>query len=104
MKEKNEIKNVFSKLAKESLEHEVMMADRKELDYEICDDLLEFVSEVSILPMCVSESETEPATEVIVCSAISGGNDYVNDMPRELTITRKFLNGEEYKARYVLSK
>ena len=91
------------KFAEEILKQAIREVDEEdELDFEIIDELLEFGNEASVLPMYVSKSEFEPASEVIVCSSISGGSDYVDDMPRELTIIRKLLNGREYKARYIL--
>ena len=67
----------------------------------IQDELLEFAGEASVLPMYMSESETDPTTEVIVCTEISGGANFVDGMPKELTLVRKVLNGKEHKARYV---
>ena len=75
------------------------MREKEEIDVE--DKLLEFEGNASILPMYISPNELEPATEVIVCSAISGGADYENEMPRELTIIRKLLDGREYTAAYI---
>lgn len=66
------------------------------------DELLEFEGKTSVLPMYASKSELEPATEVIVCSAVSGRAHYVNNMPKSLTLTRRLLSGEEYNARYVM--
>lgn len=73
---------------------------------EVKDKLLEFAEEASVLPMYIAEGDpdTTISVEVIVCSEISGGADYVKEMPRELTLVRKFLNGEEYKARYVIKE
>jgi len=47
-------------------------------------------ADTGLLPMIVSEtgSDDEPETERIICSAISGGADYVNGMPRELSLER----------------
>ena len=47
-------------------------------------------ADTGLLPMIVSEtgSDDEPETERIICSAISGGADYVNGMPRELFLER----------------
>jgi hypothetical protein len=47
-------------------------------------------ADTGLLPMIVSEtgSDDEPEIERIICSAISGGADYVNGMPRELSLER----------------
>ena len=42
--------------------------------------------------------------EVIVRSFVSGEVDYVDGMPRELTLVRKLLNGKEYTARYEIKR
>ena len=103
IKMEKEINKEILKFAKDILKEAVREVDEEdELDFEIVDELLEFGNEASVLPMYVSKSEFEPATEVIVCSSISGGSNDANKMPRELTITRKLLNGREYKARYML--
>lgn len=70
----------------------------------IQDELLEFAEDASVLPMYMSESDTDPTTEVIVCTEISGGANFVDGMPKELTLVRKVLNGEEHKAGYVIKK
>lgn len=56
----------------------------------------------SMLPCVVSEfgRVDEPILEVTVCSSISGGKGYKNDMPEELTLIRKLADGTEYTARY----
>jgi hypothetical protein len=47
-------------------------------------------ADTGILPMIISEtgSDDEPETERIICSSISGGADYVNGMPRGLSLER----------------
>ena len=59
-------------------------------------------ADTGLLPMIVSEtgSDDEPETERIICSAISGGADYVNGMPRELSLER-IRDGDSISARYV---
>jgi hypothetical protein len=59
-------------------------------------------ADTGLLPMIVSEtgSDDEPEIERIICSAISGGADYVNDMPRELSLER-IRDGDSICARYV---
>lgn len=102
MRDKDIIRRELLKLAKETLEHELMMADREELNFGIHDELLEFESRTSILPIYISESPTKVATEIILCSSVNGMDEGINGMPREITITRKILNGKEYKAKYVM--
>jgi len=48
------------------------------------------VLDAGLLPMIVSETGAagEPEQERIICSAISGGADYANNMPRELFLER----------------
>ena len=38
--------------------------------------------------------------EVIYAASISGGADYLNEMPRRLTLVRKFADGREIRAEY----
>lgn len=49
-----------------------------------------------VLPMVVSRTGApdEPVTEYIECSSISGGEDYVDGMPRCLTLHRVMEEGE----------
>ncbi len=56
----------------------------------------------SVLPMQISEtgSDGEPLLEVIVCSSISGGARYKNNMPEELTLIRRLSDGTEYQMKY----
>jgi hypothetical protein len=63
-------------------------------------------SDTGLLPMIVSEtgSDDEPEIERIICSAISGGADYVNGMPRELSLERiqyDLHGSQRISARYV---
>lgn len=81
-----------------------MKDGKKKKKINVEDKLLEFEGEVPVLPMYISKDELKPATEVIVCSAISGGADYVDGMPKELTLVRKFLNGRQYTAQYEIRK
>jgi hypothetical protein len=59
-------------------------------------------ADTGLLPMIVSEtgSDDEPEIERIICSAISGGADYVNGMPRELSLQR-IKGGKSVFARYI---
>jgi hypothetical protein len=68
------------------------------------DKLIEFEEKTSVLPMLVSETgdPDKPLSEIIVCSGISGGADYIYEMPRTLTLKRKLANGKEYKADYII--
>jgi hypothetical protein len=58
--------------------------------------------DTGLLPMILSEtgSDDEPETERIICSSISGGADYVNGMPRGLSLERH-LGSLRISARYV---
>ena len=55
---------------------------------------ISFNKNESILPMLLSKTgiDTEALEEVIFASGISGGADYVNDMPREIHIIRRIKN------------
>lgn len=57
----------------------------------------------SVLPMLINQSgsEQDPVEESIVCVSISGGADYNDDMPKELTLLRRLEGGQEYTMRYV---
>jgi hypothetical protein len=56
-----------------------------------------------LLPMIVSETgeDSEPEIERIICSSISGGSDYINEMPREVSLHRIFADGRTISARYI---
>lgn len=58
-------------------------------------------ADTGLLPMIASEtgSDDEPEIERIICSSISGGADYVNGMPRELSLQR-IKGGKSVFARY----
>ncbi|MCK4649240.1 hypothetical protein KAT51_06935 [bacterium] len=77
------------------------MKDVKKKIELIEDKLLEFEGEVSVLPMYVSKDKLKPATEIIVCSAISSSDDYVDGMPKRLILRRRLINGKEYSAVYL---
>ena len=64
------------------------------------DELLEFVKDTSMLPVYLTGPGTK-IVEVIVCLEISGGADYINNMPKELTLIRKCLDGRQYEAKYI---
>ena len=68
------------------------------------DKLQEFGENVSILPLEVSKTgiPDESLTEIIVCSCVSGGADYVDEMPRRLTLLRRLVNGKEFKGEYTI--
>lgn len=57
---------------------------------------------IGVLPMIVSKtgSPDEPISEVIICDSISGGADYRNEMPNNLTLRRTTAEGKEYTATY----
>ena len=47
--------------------------------------------------------ENKKVVEVIFCESISGGADYINDMPKTLSLTRLIENGEAFTATYILA-
>lgn len=57
---------------------------------------------VGLLPMIVTNtgSDDEPELERIICSSISGGADYLNEMPREVSLERITPTGV-FHARYL---
>ena len=62
-------------------------------------------SESGVLPGAYADEQPGYAQpiieEAIICDSISGGAQYVNDMPRELSLIRKLRDGTEYRAKYV---
>jgi hypothetical protein len=56
--------------------------------------------EGTLIPMLLVDDEEE-LSEVIFCESISGGADYVDDMPRQLTLTRLTVDGHKYEAQYI---
>ena len=67
------------------------------------DKLKEFEKIASILPLRISKTgnPNEPLIEIILCTAISGGGDYIDEMPRRLTLHRELANGKKYAASYM---
>ncbi len=56
----------------------------------------------SLIPLKCSDSDNE-IVDVIICTSISGGAQYKNGMPKQISLNRKdFLNGKSYEANYVL--
>lgn len=55
----------------------------------------------SVLPMVITDAPNDPI-EVIWCDSISGGKDYIENMPAELGLVRT-LKGKEFRGRYILS-
>lgn len=56
----------------------------------------------SLIPLKCADSDNE-IIDVIICTSMSGGANYENGMPKELTLNRKdYLNGKFYEANYVL--
>ena len=64
-------------------------------------DLRQLAKE-SLLPMLLNQSgnHDDPIDEAIFCTSISGGGDYQNNMPRTLTLVRRFADGREFTAKY----
>ena len=54
----------------------------------------------SLLPLIIEDSAKE-ITEIIICTSISGGKQYMNNMPKELSLQRILSNGKEYQANYI---
>ena len=87
-----------------------LLKKAKDIAFELChfiadiiDSLTEFEKKSSVLPERISKtgSPDEPLTEIVICTSISGGADYVNEMPRRLTLHRKLANGKEHAAVYL---
>ena len=55
-----------------------------------------------LLPMKISPTgrKIEPLSEVIICDSMSGGANYKNNMPKELSLIRHLADGTEYRMRY----
>ena len=66
------------------------------------DKLIEFEKDASVLPMYISKTgnPNEPLTEILICTSISGGADFADEMPKRLTLLRKHANSQEHKAEY----
>lgn len=63
---------------------------------------LDELAKTSVIPLIVyKESNPDDTIEVIVCSAVSGGANYNDKMPRTLELTRYLKNGSVYRRRYV---
>ena len=56
-----------------------------------------------VLPMIISDTgaSEEPERERIICASISGGADYINNMPRMLILERIELNKGSIRRRYI---
>ena len=66
-------------------------------------EALEHFALGSVIPQRVSEtgSTDEPLIEAIVCDSISGGADYIKNMPHKLSLIRRTIDGQEYRANYI---
>lgn len=56
-----------------------------------------------ILPLIVTETgaDDEPIIETIICDSMSGGANYINNMPSTLSLIRTLADGTEHRAEYV---
>lgn len=65
---------------------------------------MEKFAESGLLPARISETgdPDEPLSEVIICSTMSGGADYVASMPRTLQLQRRGANGIVVTGNYEL--
>lgn len=65
-------------------------------------EILDDYSKSGVLPQIISKTgaKEESLQEVIICSSISGGAKYVNNMPKELTLIRKLASGKEFTQEY----
>jgi len=72
------------------------------IDIQRVSDELDQEAEDSVLPQRLTArgEPDEPLVEVIFCDMISGGADYVDNMPRTLSLIRKLADGSEYRATY----
>ncbi len=63
---------------------------------------LKHVKGIGVLPMELYDQVqgAKKITEIITCTGISGGKDFVNDMPRTLTLLRLLADGKAYNANY----
>lgn len=66
---------------------------------------LEGFAKSGLLPQIVTEHglDGEPIQEVIICDSISGGADYVDHVPRRLSLVLRFASGTEHRAEYLFS-
>lgn len=58
-----------------------------------------FAKASCVLPQYII-NDNDKVIEIIVCDSISGGADYVNDMPKQLYLVRRLEDGTTYRARY----
>lgn len=67
---------------------------------------LEYFVESGILPQRISPTgaDDEPLSEAIICDSISGSAQYVDNMPRRLSLVRRLADGTEFRADYVVAK
>lgn len=67
------------------------------------EDNIHKFSESGLLPLKISETGalSEELDEVIICDGISGGNQWENEMPKNLSLIRRLADGTEYRMRYV---
>ena len=55
----------------------------------------------SVLPLKIgTEDELQ---EMIFCDSIAGGQRYYKKMPKDLTLVRRFSDGREIRAQYVIN-
>ena len=59
----------------------------------------------SLIPMVIQDENTEEITEVLFCESVSGGANELDNMPRELSLTKlKIIDGElhTFSSKYII--
>ena len=88
------------------IEEDVMRMRRNNVDKREHNAKKLYKPEESVLPFTTSPTGApdEESDESMLCVSISGGADYVNDMPRTLMLLRRFKDGGEIYRVYEQAK
>jgi len=88
----------FSSTIKDVVSEAIFGFYRWETESE--DKLREFEKEASVLPLRLPNDSSAALTEITVATGMSGKVDFVEGLPRELTLVRRLSSGHEFCSRY----
>lgn len=77
--------------------------DTSECAFSTHEEAVDFIRSTSVLPMIVMDEERKVPKELILCNSMSGKADYVDDMPREVSMLRVLPDGTKVEASYLLN-
>jgi hypothetical protein len=72
-----------------------------EEETQISQNTFDKLARNSLLPEEICDNESNKTIEVIVCTSISGGARYIDNMPETLELERTLADGRKFKKRYI---